>query len=46
MNTAEQIMELADNMAAAASTMGMMGYSSLIENRKQLEVLLKQLYMG
>lgn len=45
MNTTQltEILELADNMAAAASQMGMMGYNSLMENRTQLILVLQKI---
>ena len=42
--TAKELIELADNMAAAASQMGTMGYENLIHSRDQLITNVYKLY--
>jgi len=44
MITAKELIELADNMAAAASQMGSMGYEALIHSRDQLIENVYKLY--
>jgi hypothetical protein len=44
MITAKELIELADNMAAAASQMGSMGYEALIHSRDQLITNVYKLY--
>lgn len=44
MLTVKEIIQTADNMAAAASEMGMMGYDNLIANRELLKDQLTEVF--
>lgn len=46
MITGQELLELADNMAGAASEMGMMGYESLLNARKTLIYKLQELFIN
>lgn len=43
-NTMREVLALADNMAAAASQMGVMGYETLITSRQMLVEQLTEVY--